>query len=91
MSRSHRPKPGHPYITGSAFNQSSPIDTDPVPCFNFEACGNYSVVCKSGKSFCRPCADKVCGIEYPVRVPLESADLRKIEASLSMGSAYPAV
>lgn len=61
--------------------KDEPLATEPAPCFYFDSCGQISSVCKNGKSLCRKCADRVSGVEYPLRVPLRPS-LRGLDSWL---------
>lgn len=39
------------------------------PCFFHQQCRRQAQLEKQGKALCRACADKVNGIEYPLRTP----------------------
>ncbi len=48
-----------------------PFSTDcsPPPCFYWKSCRRYAGVEQQGKSVCRPCAERLKGIPYPLRLP----------------------
>lgn len=86
--RRHGPK--HPYDS-DFFNQASEVDATAPPCFNFDVCGGTSVACKGGRSLCRKCLEKVPGREFPLKAPITSGILRRIDYELNLAGAYPRV
>lgn len=59
-----------------------------VPCFH---CSEPSVACKQGKSMCRRHLDLTRGVEYPLRQPFRTAELRSLDTYLTYMSAASAL
>jgi hypothetical protein len=79
------------YFRVDGFNQKSQVHPEAIPCFNFRSCKGMSVACKSGRSLCQACLDKLPGlVMYPLRTPKQGEILR-IEYALNMKAASPAV
>jgi hypothetical protein len=44
-----------------------------TPCFFWNLCEARATVEKGGRSVCRACSNRLCGREYPLRIPSEES------------------
>lgn len=61
-----------------------------TPCFNFKYCKGMATLAKGGKAVCRPCADKMSGVEYLYETPRTDA-IGRIRSQLNMVGVWPVV